>query len=81
MTLATIARAAACGALLFLGASAQAAGFPDHPITIVVPYTAGGSSDALALLLGKQLADQFSQAVVVEDKHGAGDPHGIGNKE
>lgn len=78
MTFTTIARAAACGALLLLGAFVQAADFPDRPITIVVPYTAGGSSDALARLLAKQLGDQFGQPVVVENRPGAGATLGTG---
>ncbi|MDB5947029.1 MAG: hypothetical protein JWQ33_2055 [Ramlibacter sp.] len=54
------------------GGTAAAAEFPDRPITIIVPYTAGGSSDALARLLGKQLGEQLGQTVVVDNKPGAG---------
>jgi tripartite-type tricarboxylate transporter receptor subunit TctC len=69
--------AAACvigaiAALAVFGGTACAAGFPDKPITIIVPYTAGGSSDALARLLGKQLSEQLGQPVLVDNKPGAG---------
>jgi len=78
MTLTNISRATACGALLLFATLAQAADFPERPITIVVPYTAGGSSDALARLLAKQLGDQFGQPVVVDNKPGAGATLGTG---
>jgi tripartite-type tricarboxylate transporter receptor subunit TctC len=70
-TVAVFALAAITG-LLGPARAALAAGFPDKTITIVVPYTAGGSSDALARLLAKQLGEQMGQAVVVENKPGAG---------
>lgn len=57
---------------------AAAAEFPDKPITIIVPYTAGGSSDSVARLLGKQLTEQIGQPVVVENKPGAGATLGTG---
>ncbi len=68
-----VARAvAAAGLLASLGVSAQAAGFPERPITIVVPYTPGGSSDVVARLLGQQLAIELKQSVLVENRPGAG---------
>lgn len=59
-------------ALLASAASAQPADFPRRAITMVVPYTAGGSSDAVARLLGKQLSEQMGQPVVVDNRPGAG---------
>ena len=44
---------AAAVALLALGGSASAADYPSHPITMVVPFSAGGPTDALARILGK----------------------------
>lgn len=63
---------AASGVLTSFAAPVHAADFPQKPIMIVVPYTAGGSSDSIARLLGKQLSEQFGQPVVVENKPGAG---------
>lgn len=66
------ARLVAILSLVFLAASSQAAGFPDRPITVMVPYTAGGSSDSLARLLAAQLSTQMNTPVVVDNKPGAG---------
>ncbi|SDP28228.1 Tripartite-type tricarboxylate transporter, receptor component TctC [Rhodoferax sp. OV413] len=54
------------------GGLAQAADFPDRPLTLVAPYPAGGAADVLARILGKTLQDQLGQPVVVENKPGAG---------
>ncbi|QCS63975.1 tripartite tricarboxylate transporter substrate binding protein [Achromobacter denitrificans] len=63
---------AGAGLLACLATPAHAAGFPDRPISIIVPYTPGGSSDVVARLLGQQLAVELKQSVVVENKPGAG---------
>ena len=59
-------------ALLALAAPCAAEAFPDRPITMVVPYAAGGSSDILARLLGERLARTLGQQIVVDDRAGAG---------
>ncbi|MBV6303946.1 tripartite tricarboxylate transporter substrate binding protein [Candidimonas humi] len=52
---------------------AQAAGkYPDHPVTIVVPFGAGGSADVYARQLAQRLQQKFGQNFIVEDKPGAG---------
>lgn len=45
--------------------------FPDKPVKIVVPFPAGGASDILARLIGKELGDLWKQTVVIENKPGA----------
>jgi len=57
-----------------LGAAAHAAGFPDRPITLVVPVAAGGTMDIAGRVLGQQLKDVLGQTVVVENR-----PGGSGN--
>ena len=63
--------------LLALAAPAAAGAFPDRPITMVVPYAAGGSSDILARLLGERMARTLGQPIVVDDRAGAGSRIGI----
>lgn len=57
-------------ALAFAGA-AQAA-FPDRPITLVVPFAAGGPTDVVARSLGAAMTAELGQTVVVENRVGAG---------
>lgn len=70
-------RAAALGVGLTLtlglccATSAQAADYPERPITIVVPAATGGGGDFTARLLADGLARQIGQSVVVENRAGA----------
>ena len=70
------------GALL-LGAAQVAAqtspqNWPSKPITIVVPYLAGGATDALARIVAAKLQDQLKVSVIIENKGGAGGNIGTG---
>lgn len=53
-------------------ASAAAAAFPTKPVTIVVPYAAGGSTDVLARVLAEAMARDLGQPVIVDSAGGAG---------
>ena len=48
------------------------AAYPDRPITIVVPYPSGGSSDTLARILTPKLAERLKQSLIAENSSGAG---------
>ncbi|MYZ42488.1 Bug family tripartite tricarboxylate transporter substrate binding protein [Schauerella aestuarii] len=53
-------------------ASAQAGSYPERPISLVVPYTAGGATDVLARTIGVSLSKELKQPVIVENLPGAG---------
>jgi tripartite-type tricarboxylate transporter receptor subunit TctC len=67
-----IARAiiAAAASTFVLGAAAQ--GYPTKPIKIVVPLAAGGTGDTLARAVGEGMSKELGQAVVIENRPGAG---------
>ena len=45
--------------------------YPSKPVKIIIPFPAGGLSDSLARLYGKELSDRFGQPFVIESKPGA----------
>lgn len=71
--------AAALAALAFgAAAGAAAQGWPDRPLTMVVPFPPGGVADTVARPLAEALAKELRQPVVIENKVGAGGAVGIG---
>ena len=60
------------GALILAPATTSAQGFPSKPITLIVPFAAGGPSDVIARLVGEHMGRTLGQQVIVENKPGAG---------
>jgi len=61
------------GALAALaGAGAHADSWPSRPVTLIVPFAAGGSTDVLGRVVGQRLGELWKQSVVVENRLGAG---------
>ena len=67
-----IAIALGLGSLL-----AQADDYPSRPIRLIVPFPAGGPADNIGRHIGKVIAEQLKQPVVVENKAGAGGVIGL----
>ena len=63
--------------VLGVAAPGQAA-YPDRPITMVVPFSAGGTTDLLARILGEELGKRLGQQVLVDNRPGAGGNLGSG---
>lgn len=62
---------AMAGAAALPGIASAAAGFPEHPIRIIVPYSTGGSADQTARLLAEPLGQRLGKPVIVENRPGA----------
>ncbi len=67
-----LTKLALAAVLTLAGSAAAGQTFPDRPITMIVPYAAGGSSDVLARLLGERLSKSLGQQIVIDNRAGAG---------
>ena len=66
------------GSVVIFTCSAQAQTYPSRPITVVVPFTAGGPTDALMRILGERMRMTLGHNVVVENVTGAAGTIGVG---
>ena len=64
--------AALAATMLFAAAAPAHAAYPDHPIRWIVPFPAGGAMDNIARTLGEDMSKTLGQAIVVENRPGAG---------
>ena len=65
-------------AVLAFTATAVAETYPSRPITIVVPFSAGGPSDAMARILAERMKTTLGETLLVENVTGAGGSIGVG---
>ncbi|AUC97234.1 hypothetical protein CWS35_25545 [Bradyrhizobium sp. SK17] len=65
-------------AMVALTGTVAAETYPAHPITIVVPFAAGGPSDAMARILGERMKQSLGEVVLIENVTGAGGSIGVG---
>ena len=69
----TIHRLALAGfALMALASPLCAQTYPDRPITMIVPFAAGGASDVIARIIGERMGQELGQTIVNENVAGAG---------
>jgi tripartite-type tricarboxylate transporter receptor subunit TctC len=64
--------AAGAAALPALSRIARAQAYPARPITVIVPFAAGGSSDVIARIVGEHMSRTLGQQFIVENVGGAG---------
>lgn len=64
--------ALALAATALCGPAWAADGYPDRPVTVIVPFAAGGSADVYARLLAPRLQAALGQSFIVDDRPGAG---------
>jgi tripartite-type tricarboxylate transporter receptor subunit TctC len=62
----------------FLVGSARADNYPSRPITVIVPFAAGGPSDAMMRILGEHMKTTLGEAILIENVTGAGGSIGVG---
>jgi tripartite-type tricarboxylate transporter receptor subunit TctC len=74
--LVSFAVAAAAVAALVAGANAQT--YPSRPVTVIVPFPAGGATDTLARFLGERMRGLLGQPIVIENVAGAAGTIGVG---
>jgi len=67
-----LARLLAAVAALAMATAASAQNYPNRPITMIVPFAAGGTSDVIARTVAEQMSSALGQAVVIENVGGAG---------
>ena len=65
-------------AVLAFGGAAIAQGFPSRSVTIIVPFSAGGPSDAMARILAERMKVTLGEQVLIENVTGAGGSVGVG---
>jgi tripartite-type tricarboxylate transporter receptor subunit TctC len=65
-------------AMLISGGHALAENFPSHPITIIVPFSAGGPSDAMMRIMAERMKATLGEPLLIENVTGAGGSLGVG---
>ncbi len=66
-----------CGLLLLVAANATAQNYPEKTVTLIAPFTAGGSVDLVARAVAQQMGDLWKQPVIVSNRPGASGNIGV----
>ena len=70
--------AAGAAALPALSRLARAQAYPTRPMTMVVPYSAGGPTDTIARIMAERMRASLGQIIIVENTTGAAGTIGVG---
>ena len=70
--------ALACASFAAMTGAAQAQDYPTRPVTVVVPFPAGGPSDVVARIVAEHMSRTLGQSMVIENVGGAGGTIGSG---
>src|SRR5215831_14174383 len=70
--------AAGAAALLAISRTARAQAYPSRPITMIVPFPAGGPTDTLARIMADHMRTSLGQSVIIENVTGGGGSIGVG---
>jgi tripartite-type tricarboxylate transporter receptor subunit TctC len=71
-------RTAGAAALSATSRLASAQAYPSRPITMIVPYAAGGTTDVIGRVLAARMRDSLKQSVIIENVSGADGTLGAG---
>src|SRR5580698_7138658 len=63
-------RSIVCAGIVMVATAASAQNFPSGPVRLIVPLPAGGVTDLMARILGKNLQEMWGQSVIVENRTG-----------
>ncbi|HYF56007.1 MAG TPA: tripartite tricarboxylate transporter substrate binding protein [Salinarimonas sp.] len=78
MTMRIVLAGAAALASVLVAPEAGAQAYPTRPVTVIVPFAAGGTADALARIFAERLSSRMGQQFIVENRAGAGGNVGVG---
>ena len=67
-----LARLACIAAAAVASAAIAQEHFPDHPIRVIVPFTAGSGTDVVARIVGENMSKTLGQPIIIENRPGAG---------
>jgi tripartite-type tricarboxylate transporter receptor subunit TctC len=65
-------RSVLAGSMAIVAAPASAQTFPNKPITLVVPFAAGGSTDVVSRIIAQKMSENMGSQVIIENRAGAG---------
>jgi tripartite-type tricarboxylate transporter receptor subunit TctC len=67
-----VGRVVVMTAALLLASGVRAQNYPNHPVTLIVPFAAGGSSDVIARIVAEQMGPALGTSIIIENIGGAG---------